>query len=100
MIFNEAKIRVTIDGKKAEISVSQLGDAIIKKMKKADEEIKKLRSTFSKIGDMAQKFYFTFQSQSIVGTRAREMTELALKAQDVRNAFDKVCSARFSKRSS
>jgi len=64
-ITNEAKIRVVIDGKDAEVSVKDLGKSIEASMKRGQKEAVKLESNFKKIGDAAQRFYFSFQSLRI-----------------------------------
>jgi len=61
-ITNEATIRVKIDGKDAEVSVKELGKAIETSMKRGKVEADKLKSSFTKIGDAAQRFYFSIQS--------------------------------------
>ena len=78
-VTNEATIRVKIDGKQAEVSVKDLGKAISTTMRKANEEGKKLKSSFDKIGGMAEKFYFSMQSLKMLTTQIKSFTDASNK---------------------
>jgi len=64
-ITNEATIRVKIDGKDAEVNIKDMGRTIETAMKRGKVEADKLKTSFTKIGDAAQRFYFSFQSLKI-----------------------------------
>jgi len=97
-IINEAKIRVDVDAEKGKVSVTSFGKTIETAMKRGQVEAEKIKASFSKIGEMAQKFWFTFQSFRIIGAAARDAGELALKAKDVGAAFAKMVPPGFLER--
>jgi len=94
-ISNTATIRVRINGKDAEVDIKNLGDIISKSMKKGKQEADKLKSSISKIGDFSQKIWFGIQNLRMVGGTIKEMTTLALKANDVKAAFEGIADADF-----
>lgn len=89
-ISNTATIKVRINGKDAEVSVKNLGNIIEKSMKKGKVEADKLKSSMSKIGDFSQKIWFGIQNLRMIGGTIKDMTQLALKANDVKKAFNQI----------
>lgn len=84
---NEAKIRVTIEADDAVVNIKKMGKQIEQSMQKAKKEAEKTKNSFAKIGDLAQKFYFSFQSLKIIKDTIQDLSTMALKAADVKNAF-------------
>lgn len=89
-VSNEARIKVRIDGKDAEISVSQLGKAIQTTMKKANEESKKLQTSWQKIGDFSQKFFFIASSLRMVTNQMSALIAASNKQEEAEAALAQV----------
>lgn len=96
-ISNEAKIKVTIDGKEAEISLAQLGASIQASMKKASDATDQVKTKFQKFASTMQTAFYTLQNLSFFGPQLKEMSALALKAQDVKKAFSEITPPDFLK---
>jgi len=87
-ITNEATIRVRIDGKDAEISVKDMGKAIETAMKRGKVEADKLKTSFTKIGNAAQRFYFSFQSLKIFVRGAMDFVNASNRQEEAVAGFE------------
>jgi hypothetical protein len=75
-ITNEARIKVVIDGKEAEVSVAELGNAMKGAFQKANSEGQKVQSSLRSIGQLAEKFFFTYNSLKIIGGGISRLMQL------------------------
>lgn len=89
-ISNEATIRVKIDGREAEVSVVDLGNAIKKTMQHAKQEANKLKSSFDKIGNVSQKLFYTFKSLKMFVSGANSLTAASNKQEEAIAGFTRV----------
>lgn len=89
-ISNEAKIKVRIDGKDAEISVKELGQNIERVMKRANEQVKKTQSLFNKLGDMSQKFFYAYNSVKTITNGINQFIQASNKQEESVAALNQV----------
>lgn len=84
-ITNEAKIKVTIDGKEAEVSISQLGKAIKDSMKKSDDAVKGFKQKLTDIKTLASAAMAGFVVKDFIAASDQQEKSVAAMEQALKS---------------